>query len=262
LKKILAIHWQGKRHRNSLADFGVRKYDEDIGGFTSIDPLWEKYYSLTPYHYCGNNPVSNYDKNGKNYIYQITQAEDGSYSISITIPIYLSGDAHQSDVDYMTNTVDANWNNLGMGWYVNIDGVEYNLNFQAEVQIGSAPGSESDNTYEFDNTVDRSNVNDFKNAIGQSNTWSTTHEIGHFLGLGDRYTDVGGINLGLFIIGKQKSVADGGCENTMMSQYGSPVTSETIENFIQAITPIVRATKPLAPFSMEVQAKYHLDKED
>jgi len=28
-----------------------KKYDEDIGRFTSIDPLWEKYYSWTPYHY-------------------------------------------------------------------------------------------------------------------------------------------------------------------------------------------------------------------
>jgi hypothetical protein len=42
----------------------VRKYDEDIGRFTSIDPLWEKYYSWTPYHYCSNNPVMGSDPGG------------------------------------------------------------------------------------------------------------------------------------------------------------------------------------------------------
>lgn len=29
------------------------------------DPLWEKYVSLTPYQYAGNNPVSYFDYNGK-----------------------------------------------------------------------------------------------------------------------------------------------------------------------------------------------------
>ena len=33
--------------------------------FTSIDPLWEKYYGWTPYHYCGNDPVNMVDANGK-----------------------------------------------------------------------------------------------------------------------------------------------------------------------------------------------------
>ena len=33
-----------KDKENSLADHGVRKYDDGIGRFTSIDPLWEKYY--------------------------------------------------------------------------------------------------------------------------------------------------------------------------------------------------------------------------
>ncbi len=35
------------------------------GRFASIDPLWEKYYSWTPYHYSLNNPVSFLDSDGK-----------------------------------------------------------------------------------------------------------------------------------------------------------------------------------------------------
>ena len=34
----------------NLADHGVRKYDNILGQFTSIDPKWEKYYGWTPYH--------------------------------------------------------------------------------------------------------------------------------------------------------------------------------------------------------------------
>ena len=48
-----------------MGDFGVRKYDSDLGMFTSIDPLWEKYYGWSPYHYCGNDPVNLLDGNGK-----------------------------------------------------------------------------------------------------------------------------------------------------------------------------------------------------
>jgi len=47
-----------------LGDFGVRKYDSDLGMFTSIDPLWEKYYGWSPYHYCGNDPVNAVDPEG------------------------------------------------------------------------------------------------------------------------------------------------------------------------------------------------------
>ena len=41
-----------------------RKYDDGTGRFTSIDQLWENYYSWSPYHYCRNNPVSYLDPSG------------------------------------------------------------------------------------------------------------------------------------------------------------------------------------------------------
>jgi len=53
-----------KDKESSLGDFGVRKYDDVIGRFTSIDPLWEKYRSLTPYQYCRNNPLNLVDPSG------------------------------------------------------------------------------------------------------------------------------------------------------------------------------------------------------
>ena len=39
-------------HGLNLYDYGARLYDPLIGHFTSIDPLCEKYYSVSPYAYC------------------------------------------------------------------------------------------------------------------------------------------------------------------------------------------------------------------
>ncbi|TAL68812.1 MAG: hypothetical protein EPN82_09065 [Bacteroidetes bacterium] len=45
--------WLGKEkdRKSNPGDFGVRKYDDEIGRFTSIDLLFEKYYGWTPYQY-------------------------------------------------------------------------------------------------------------------------------------------------------------------------------------------------------------------
>ena len=42
---------------SNLADHGVRKYENEVGVFTSIDPLWEDYRSWSPYQYTGNNTM-------------------------------------------------------------------------------------------------------------------------------------------------------------------------------------------------------------
>jgi hypothetical protein len=52
-----------------MINIGVRKYDEDIGRFTSVDPLWSKYIGWTPYHYCGNDPINASDGNGMWFAY-------------------------------------------------------------------------------------------------------------------------------------------------------------------------------------------------
>ena len=53
-----------KDEESSLGDFGVRKYDDLVGRFFQIDPLWEKYYGWTPYQYSYNNPVGFLDRTG------------------------------------------------------------------------------------------------------------------------------------------------------------------------------------------------------
>ena len=46
-------------------DYGARWYDPVLARFTTIDPLCEKYYSISPYAYCANNPVNAVDLDGR-----------------------------------------------------------------------------------------------------------------------------------------------------------------------------------------------------
>ena len=47
-----------------LLDYGARLLSTRTGRWTTMDPLAEKYYSISPYAYCGNNPVNLIDPDG------------------------------------------------------------------------------------------------------------------------------------------------------------------------------------------------------
>jgi RHS repeat-associated protein len=50
-------------------DFSARMYANcEIPIFTTQDPLAEKYYSISPYAYCANNPVNRIDPNGMEWL--------------------------------------------------------------------------------------------------------------------------------------------------------------------------------------------------
>ena len=52
-------------HGLNWYDFGARYYNGIVPMFTTIDPLAEKYYNISPYAYCLNNPVRYVDPKGK-----------------------------------------------------------------------------------------------------------------------------------------------------------------------------------------------------
>ena len=47
-----------------LTDYGARYYAPAFGRWTSPDPLADKYYSVSPYAFCNNNPVNFIDPDG------------------------------------------------------------------------------------------------------------------------------------------------------------------------------------------------------
>ena len=47
-----------------LSYFGSRYYSSDLSIWLSVDPMSDKYASLSPYVYCADNPVRLVDQNG------------------------------------------------------------------------------------------------------------------------------------------------------------------------------------------------------
>lgn len=54
-----------RMHGLDTYDYGARQYDPMLGRWDRMDPLCEKYYSVSPYVYCGGNPIRYIDQDGK-----------------------------------------------------------------------------------------------------------------------------------------------------------------------------------------------------
>ena len=52
-------------HGLNTYNYGARQYYSILGRWDRMDPMAEKYYSLSPYNYCHNNPIVRIDPNGR-----------------------------------------------------------------------------------------------------------------------------------------------------------------------------------------------------
>ena len=70
---LLTAHWThtfSAKERDSetgLSYFGSRYYSSDLSIWLSVDPMSDKYPSLSPYVYCADNPVKLVDPNGEEW---------------------------------------------------------------------------------------------------------------------------------------------------------------------------------------------------
>ncbi len=66
-----AMHTFSAKEKDSetgLSYFGARYYSSDLSIWLSVDPMSDKYPSLSPYSYCANNPIKLVDPNGEEFI--------------------------------------------------------------------------------------------------------------------------------------------------------------------------------------------------
>ncbi len=70
--KHLAFTGKEKDSETGYCYFGARYYDSDLSGlFLSVDPMSDKYPSISPYAYCAWNPVKLVDPDGRD-IWELT----------------------------------------------------------------------------------------------------------------------------------------------------------------------------------------------
>ncbi|WP_027002857.1 RHS repeat domain-containing protein [Hugenholtzia roseola] len=60
-----------------LTDYGWRQQDPQLCRFWGINPLAEKYYSLTPFAYVANNPINAIDPDGREITYTFSEDMTG-----------------------------------------------------------------------------------------------------------------------------------------------------------------------------------------
>lgn len=86
-------------HGLNSYDYGARQDDPILGRWNRIDPLCEKYYGVSPYVYCLNNPIFLMDPDGrdpktKNRIWGAIQMVGGAFEmIGSGVGEYVSGGA-------------------------------------------------------------------------------------------------------------------------------------------------------------------------
>ena len=72
-------------------DFGARPYYAPLAAWSHVDRYAEKYYQLSPYCYCANNPIANVDVNGDSiailvvggnigHLAMLIQGDDGKWN--------------------------------------------------------------------------------------------------------------------------------------------------------------------------------------
>ena len=70
-------------HGLNTYDYGARQYFSILGRWDRMDPLCEKYYSLSPYNYCNDNPINAIDIEGERGI-RIVNIQNQTVTIKAT----------------------------------------------------------------------------------------------------------------------------------------------------------------------------------
>ena len=175
--------------------FGARYYNSSYSIWLSVDPMADKYPSLSPYAYCGNNPVKLVDPNGEDYDVVVN---DENMTITIRATYYTANENKEK----LQQGLDA-WNSQSGKYSFEIgereDKRSYTINFELTIASGdfettqdavaAMPLDGSTNLFSINDNIGESNrgiIQDGKNIMVKSDApdRTTIHEIGHSLGIG------------------------------------------------------------------------------
>ena len=183
--------------------FGARYYDSDLSGlFLSVDPISDKYPSLSPYAYCAWNPVKLVDPDGKDCKIAVNSKKK---TITVSVNIILFGKQLSSD---QLNKVAAQYQkDIMKMWSKDEKGNDweykgYKIIFDVNVSVDQKAAYNNDRRRDY-KSGDNNYIQVCKDGTINSHTdrsmntgqWeepndhdAAPHEFGHLLGLKDRYS--------------------------------------------------------------------------
>lgn len=160
-------------------DYGMREYDQQIGRFFRIDPIAEKFYELSTYQYCSNDPIKNVDLDGTEGLdFRIyaklvmnTVKNPNGTSAKVLGAITGVGGAVRGTVTGVVNAVKNPVETLkGLGNMLNQTPQEFGVNYALNLysQYGNS-GSEAFTTY----AMSAHMLTDFSMALSPTKVTST-----------------------------------------------------------------------------------------
>lgn len=127
--------------RLNLYDSHARFYDPALDRFMSVDPLCEKYYSISPYAYCANNPINAIDPDGM--VIQVLNNTKGALKnlamiASTSMGQIILNKLISSEIYYKTNSVF--WSNDS-----EYKPFSHTINYVANTWLSSMDGGSASN---------------------------------------------------------------------------------------------------------------------
>lgn len=207
---IQAYKYNGKEldRKNGLDwyDYGARMYDAALGRWHVVDPMAEKYYSISPYAYCGNEPVGRIDPDGADWRVQTHYNEETKkieYHITVNAVLYNNSNMRNVDMQKLATDITEQINSA---YSINDNDFVSKMDFNLRVVNSVDEINDSDHIFQIVNQRDFRSTGSKENKIAADsypsglgvrlgtdliadmqqgiNGRTVAHELGHTGGLG------------------------------------------------------------------------------